>query len=590
MCRPSIGLLACVTLWACGAEALLYNETAGLDLCKDYRVAFERVFTVPREAALLTCLLVNKHLFDVANTSYNVTWYDQRTGLQITGEEDDTVVKGASLWFLNSTVEHQGEYLCVVRTPRSCYKQAIVLQVSQPNPQECGRPQTASQLLKSSVNHNLACPLSDYATKVTSFSIKWYKGCELLQEGPKFAFIGNKLILLVRDVSHADAGLYTCRMTFDLDGVVSEAAETIECMISEAFVWKPHIIEPTNEDVKATPGSRFMKRCRVFLPGECAGHLVTALWVLNGSFVSEDTSDRIHQTPQNESYVENGCWVERTLLLSSVLQDDFNQNFTCMAFTDHGQLLSYVRLQPGGSDLMLLTGLLLTALALLFTTAVFLYRVFQVEIALAFRTHCPYFYESTDGDGKLYDAYVVYPRFQGDRSSEAVEIFALKTLPQVLEGRFGYRLFILGRDSLPGQAVVDVVEETLSRCRRLLLLYTRSSLCRPEGVEWMERQAGMHQVLLEGSLKVALLEMEEVSDPSCLPESVRLLRERQGAVEAWQKRRRWSCQRREEKDSALEEPLTLYTLSSRFWREVRYHMPVRGKAKPHSKRKVLLNV
>lgn len=56
-----------------------------------------------------------------------------------------------------------------------------------------------------------------------------------------------------------------------------------------------------------------------------------------------------------------------------------------------------------------------------------------------------------DGDGKLYDAYVVYPQVQGDMLNEAVEAFALKTLPQVLEGRYGYRLFILGRDSLPGQ-------------------------------------------------------------------------------------------------------------------------------------------
>lgn len=58
---------------------------------------------------------------------------------------------------------------------------------------------------------------------------------------------------------------------------------------------------------------------------------------------------------------------------------------------------------------------------------------------------------SADGDGKLYDAYVVYPRVQGDTLSEAVEAFAVKTLPQVLEGCYGYRLFILGRDSLPGQ-------------------------------------------------------------------------------------------------------------------------------------------
>ncbi|XP_072542569.1 interleukin-1 receptor type 1 [Salminus brasiliensis] len=589
-------LLGCVALWAFGAGALSYNETAWLDFCKDYRVAFERVFTVPKEAAMLNCHLINKHAFDVPNTPYNVTWYDQRTGLEITGEEDGTIIKGASLWFLNSTMEHQGKYLCVVRTPEKCYKQAIVLQVSQPNSRECGRPQTAPQLLKMSVNDNLACPLRDYAEAVDRFSIQWYKGCELLQEGPTFGFMDKNLLLLIRDVSHNEAGLYTCRMTFVLGGVISEVAETIECVISEAVVWRPHMIEPTNEDINIAPGSQFKKQCRVFVHGKDTDHGVTVLWVLNNSFVSQNTLDRIHQTPQNETYVENGFWLESALLFSSVLQDDFNQNFTCVAFNYRESIFSYFRLQPANPDLLLPIGLLLTMLALLLMTGVFLYRAFKVELTLAFRTHCPFFYESTDGDGKVYDAYVVYPRFQGDTSSEAVEIFTLKMLPQVLEGRFGYRLFILGRDSLPGHAVVDVVEDTLSRCRQLLLLYTRTSLCRPEGVEWFERQAGMHRALVEGSLKVVLLELEEVTNPLSLPESVRLLREKQGAVEAWEKKRRWRCwpmcsnQRRTEKDSDLEKPLTFFTLPSRFWREVRYHMPVRGKAKPHSKRNLLLNV
>lgn len=54
-------------------------------------------------------------------------------------------------------------------------------------------------------------------------------------------------------------------------------------------------------------------------------------------------------------------------------------------------------------------------------------------------------------DGKLYDAYVAYPQPCEFGFSNEVETFALHTLPQVLEKACGYKLFIAGRDSMPGQ-------------------------------------------------------------------------------------------------------------------------------------------
>lgn len=118
-----------------------------------------------------------------------------------------------------------------------------------------------------------------------------------------------------------------------------------------------------------------------------------------------------------------------------------------------------------------------------------------------------------DLDGKLYDAYVAYPQPCAIGFSEKVETFALHTLPQVLENVCGYKLFIAGRDCLPGQgtvspsaptwfgefiytitlldaqiiilsssliifppaAIVDSVEENIQASRRLLLLYTAST-------------------------------------------------------------------------------------------------------------------
>lgn len=130
----------------------------------------------------------------------------------------------------------------------------------------------------------------------------------------------------------------------------------------------------------------------------------------------------------------------------------------------------------------------------------------------------------------------------------------------------------------------------MSLCRRLLLLYTSSCLSSAEGVSWFEQQTGLHRALMDDSFSVGLLEMEQLSDPSILPESLRLLRDKQGVVRAWSKRRRWRCTRMEEDREEGETSFPSFTLSARFWRKVRYHMPVRGKAKRHSKSRLLLNL
>lgn len=130
----------------------------------------------------------------------------------------------------------------------------------------------------------------------------------------------------------------------------------------------------------------------------------------------------------------------------------------------------------------------------------------------------------------------------------------------------------------------------MNLCRRLLLLYTNSSLSGADGSSWFEQQAGLHRALIDESLSVGLLEMERLSDPSIIPESLRLLRDKQGVIQAWSKRRRWRCTRMEENREEDEASLSSFTLSARFWRKVRYYMPVRGKAKRHSKRNLLLTL
>ncbi|XP_073701255.1 interleukin-1 receptor type 1, partial [Garra rufa] len=460
----------------------------------------------------------------------------------------------------------------VIRTESECYKQAKWLVVTEMTSENCERPQKGLQRVNAGVNDLLACPLRRYLKSVESPSIQWYKKCELLKEDEKFS--PNKDILNIRKVHLDDAGIYTCKLTFRLGGVDLEMSETMECEVMDEYLRTPQVIEPVNEVIKVEIGSSFRKDCVVVVRGKGIS-MVEVFWLLESEqeFISEDTLDRVHQEPTNESQTDYGHRMVRTLSLSAVSEEDFYLNYTCVASSTREHRSGQITLIPADPDFSLLLGLLLGSVALLFVTGVLLCTLFKVELALWVRTVFPFLYKTTDGDGKQYDAYIAYPRVL-EGSSEKAEIFAMSMLPQVLEGQYGYKLFILGRDGLPGEAVVDVVQDALSRCRRLLLLYTASSLCSPEAQEWAEQQTGLYQALVENSMSIVLLELEEIREPLNLPHSVRLLKDKQGALQAWKRRKRWAFWDRKSVDSVNSlEP------SARFWREVRYHMPVRGKAK-----------
>ncbi|XDV29842.1 hypothetical protein PO909_032876 [Leuciscus waleckii] len=124
--------------------------------------------------------------------------------------------------------------LCVVfrtqETQSQCYRQAVVLVVSEMTSGDCERPVRGLQSIRAGVNDVLACPLRRYIRSVDHPSIQWYKNCEPLQEDEKF--VPNEDLLNIRKVHLDDAGLYTCKLTFSLGGVVGEMAESVECEVN----------------------------------------------------------------------------------------------------------------------------------------------------------------------------------------------------------------------------------------------------------------------------------------------------------------------------------------------------------------------
>ncbi|XP_027880222.1 interleukin-1 receptor type 1-like isoform X1 [Xiphophorus couchianus] len=627
-------------LWISGiCGGLAQAELMKKDNCTNYELLFERVFSVPGDAAMLNSTLLSPDVFDFTAVPFNITWFSAKTGQEMRNEAGRILVLQETLWFLNTTMDDDGEYLAIVRTPSQCYMQAAKLVMDRPVAGECGRPRKHPR----DVVKDLQCPLGDYIHQLKIYgidvSVNWYKGCVLISNtsGSHTNRDGN-----FHKVKAEGSGAYTCTLTFALDGATRSVSETINATVTEQYSLSPQIHEPENEILKAAKGSNFTKRCLLFVPGT-AKNFVFVVWLIQNTVVFDsNSSERIYTTKRRKWTQDEprGEWSERLLLFSEVREEDFYLNYTCRVYTSQGKSEGYFTLLPTDPNIILPIRLVFVGVTVLFVVSVAVYYAFRIDIVLCFRRAFPVLYTNKDLDGKLYDAYVAYPSPGAFGFSEEVERFALQTLPEVLEQACGYKLFIAGRDCLPGQAVVDSVDENLQASRRVLLLYTASTFIKKRhtsstssnnnnitkvgeeadqiqsgtsegngGVgfggddkafsdtrQHLECVASMNRALLEGSLKVILVELEEITPAqlALFPESVRHLRKKQGAVCWWkvlQTRQQWRAWREDEerrgKDSQVSPSLSP---RSRFWKEIRYHMPVRGKRAVYPEKTALLNI
>lgn len=82
--------------------------------CKNYNLQFERVFSVPGDAAMLSSTLVSPEVFNFTSVPYNISWYDLG-GREMSDQSGSFLVSGGTLWFLDLTMEDSGEYVSIVR-------------------------------------------------------------------------------------------------------------------------------------------------------------------------------------------------------------------------------------------------------------------------------------------------------------------------------------------------------------------------------------------------------------------------------------------------------------------------------------------
>lgn len=109
-------------------------------------------------------------------------------------------------------------------------------------------------------------------------------------------------------------------------------------------------------------------------------------------------------------------------------------------------------------------------------------------------------------------------------------------------------------------AVVSVADETLKQSRRLMIILGSETprCCLLEDTS--EQQLAMYNALIRDGIQVILIEMGEIQDYTSMPESIRYVKQKHGAIQ-------WKGDFSEKSCSA----------NTRFWKNVRYQMPSRQK-------------
>ncbi|KAL1771270.1 interleukin-1 receptor-like 2 [Sigmodon hispidus] len=367
-------------------------------------------------------------------------------------------------------------------------------------------------------------------------------------------FIGTKNKLLVRNVAEEHRGNYTCQVSYTYLGKQYPVTRVIAFItIGENKNDRPVIVSPRNETMEVDEGSPIQLICNV------TGQFTDLVyWKWNGSEIDEIDDPLLTEDYQSMKHPSSKRkYILITILNITIVKSYFYQYpFTCFVKNTNVMESAHVKLIypiPDFKNYIIGTFIILTTTIV---WCVFIYKIFKVDIVLWYRDSCSDFLSPKASDGKTYDAYILYPRTFREGSSSNLDTFVFKLLPEVLEGQFGYKLFICGRDDCVGEDIIEVTNENVKKSRRLVIILMRNM----GGFSWLghssEEQIAIYDALTREGIKIVLLELENIQDYEKMPESIQFIKQKHGVI-------RWSGDFKERPQSA----------NTRFWKNLRYYMP-----------------
>ncbi|XP_074551344.1 interleukin-1 receptor type 1-like [Halichoeres trimaculatus] len=478
----------------------------------------------------------------------NITWYKNGSEEISTNKEELVHYEGGKLFFLNLKMEDSGHYMARYRVSSEKLKiYHLQLKVL---------PKGDKDLLfvplnKGYQNIKVGCPdLIKETCKAFSGTYSWEKDNSPLPDKHFY-------VLWVENATTASSGIYTCTCTWKYNQKEYVTSGSRRVNVKKPVVHQTlRFLAPTVNEQLADQGSGITLNCSASCGMNAAPHC-RAYWLIDGKPVNQ--SGYVH-TSRIENPTKNTTAIA-VLTIQKVTAKDFHSKFTCRVIGQTTAKNTTLTLKARESIVPLIVGGL--CVSLLCVIAAALIKYFAIDLALFFR---PFFQQKHHNkDGRVYDAYVVYKMQDVDKATEeALCRFVTKSLPSVLEEKCGYRLFIHGRDDLPGEDRLELVEDCMKQSRRLMVILTPGSGSGSspssledsiiEGFDW---QVGLHHALVQSEMTVILIQLGDMGQQGYthLPPALQHLIQKSAPIR-WPKDARGSSAH-----------------NSRFWKKVRYLMP-----------------
>lgn len=105
--------------------------------------------------------------------------------------------------------------------------------------------------------------------------------------------------------------------------------------------------------------------------------------------------------------------------------------------------------------------------------------------------------------------------------------------------------------------MASLIDETIKQSRRLIIILVPESPSYSLLEDAPEQEIAVYSALVRDGMKVILIEMEKIKDYSNMPESIKYIKQKHGAV-------CWKGDTTERRS---------YSANTKFWKKIRYQMP-----------------
>ncbi|XP_069752281.1 X-linked interleukin-1 receptor accessory protein-like 2 [Narcine bancroftii] len=548
--------------WRCHVEGVLDI----VDVCIDWSVDLKKYMVLTGEPVRVKCALFYGYIrtnYSMAqNSGLSLMWYKNNgqgdseepiifSGRRMSKEED-------SIWFHSVELQDNGFYTCVLRNSTYCMKVSMSLMVAENDSGLCYnsiiRNMEKAEITKSK---EIFCPdIEDFITADQDPDIVWYKEC--LPKSWRDNILQKRNILVIQEVQEEDLGNYTCELRYK-DKLVRR---TIELIVTAVLTDKlPELLDPLENQqnvIDVQLGQPTSLVCRAFFGYSSVNPII--YWMKGDKYMEELEDNQVKESEIRVLSEHLGEKEVELLLLFDLVKEEDLGNYTCIVENRIGRTQASILLQRK-ADLMYRVELAggLGAILLLITFLVTIYKCYNIEIMLFYRSH--FGSDETEDDNKEYDAYLSYTKINTDsltQENKKEEQFALEILPDVLEKHYGYKLFIPDRDLLPSGTYIEDLARCVDQSRRLIIVLTPDYVIR-RGWSILQLENRLHNMLVAGEIKVILIECPNVQgimnyhEIEALKDNIKLL-----SVIKWYGPK---CNK----------------LNSKFWKKVQYEMPIKKK-------------